>query len=88
MKQELSRFLRSEIMGRWQVGPSQVAAIDITRESIVHFLQNTFEFSERRATVEAEELFRTFQEKLHRATRLTSDETPAEDTTSFDISAA
>ena len=30
MTQKLSRFLRSELMGRWQVAPSQVAAIDVT----------------------------------------------------------
>ena len=78
MKQELSRFLRSELMGRWQVSSSQAAAMDVTRESIVNFLQDTFEFSKRRAAVEADEFFRSFEEKLSQATRSANDEASTE----------
>ena len=89
MTQKLARFLRSELMGRWQVGPSQVAAIDVTRESIVHFLQDTFGLSARRAAAETDEFLRTFEEKLNRAAGLAFDQAPAANTKSFKpISAA
>ena len=89
MKQEFSRFLRSELIGRWQVGPSQVAAIDVTRESIVQFLQHTFEFSARRAAIEADEFLRKFEERLSLAAGSGHDQAHAEDTKSYKhISAA
>jgi hypothetical protein len=62
-----TRFLRSELMGRWQVQPGQIAGIDVTRESLVRFLEETFQFSNRRATAEVDEFLGTFQEKLRRA---------------------
>ena len=64
MNQQISRFLRSEVMGRWQVEPVHLAEIDVTRESLIRFLQDTFAFSRSRATLEIDTLLFELEEKL------------------------
>ena len=85
MKKQISRFLRSEVMGRWQVEPARLAGIDVTRESLISLLQDSFEFSKSRATAEIDEFIGGLEEKLRRAS---GSETSAEETQSIRRSSA
>jgi hypothetical protein len=65
---KIFRFLRTELVNRWQVEPGSVASMDITRDTLIGFLQEHFGISRRRAGVEADEFLGAFQDKLRRAT--------------------
>jgi hypothetical protein len=70
-------------MGRWQLHPGQVAGIEVTRESLVRFLEDTFQFSNRRATAEIDEFLGALEQKLRRATESATQERPAENSKLF-----
>ena len=64
---KLDRFLRSELSNRWPIEPVLAESINVSRDSLIGFLSDHFGFSKTRATIEVDEFFRVFREKLQRA---------------------
>jgi len=63
----MNRFFQSEVRLRWQTDQGHVAALDGSRGQLIRFLRDHFEFSVRRAELEADQLFRTLKDRLRLA---------------------
>jgi hypothetical protein len=63
----MNRFFRSEVIDRWNVDPDKAACLDGSRDQLVAFLRDHYDFSVRRARIEVDEFLCVFDEKLRRA---------------------
>jgi hypothetical protein len=63
------RFFRAELLERWtDLSPDDVSTVNGDREELTAFLQERFGFGLRRASAEANEFMRYFENRLRSAT--------------------